>query len=145
MSFTESYMMIRKSLGDMKMFGIKKFEKCGCFFLWQKEKTIVWAIALLSAHDNEGFLSEVLLSEYSSSVLYSQSEIRWKAHRFECLLKFYPILNSLTLAYQDMFKLCTKHRNMRITDWTIGWQWCKSVEKFYFIRCIKISLLAKIF
>lgn len=88
MSFTESYMMIRKSLGDMKMFGIKKFEKCGCFFLWQKEKTIVWAIALLSAHDNEGFLSEVLLSEYSSSVLYSQSEIRWKAHRFECLVKF---------------------------------------------------------
>lgn len=89
MSLAASYIIIRKSYGEISMFGIKKFEKCGCFFLWQKEKTIVWAIALLSAHDNEGFLSEVLLSEYSSSVLYSQSEMRWKAHRFECLLKFF--------------------------------------------------------
>lgn len=34
MLFIELYMMIRKFLGDMKMFGIKKFEKCGCFFFW---------------------------------------------------------------------------------------------------------------
>lgn len=95
MSFTESYMIIRKSLGEIKTFGIKKFEKWGCLFLWQKEKTIVWAIALLSAHDKEGFISEVFLPELSASVLYSQSEMRLKAHRLECLLEFfYSILNS---------------------------------------------------
>ena len=71
MSFTASCMIILNEFGEIKMFGIKKFENFGCLFLWINENTIECAIAWLSAPVIESFTSEIVFPPGEPSSFWS--------------------------------------------------------------------------